>query len=64
MNQRVLKKQLGLKSTLVQRDYFSCVNDEDRTDLEKTVGQYVELKKGDVVWILVYREPRRKVRKQ
>ena len=55
MNQRILKKQLGLKSTMKQRDYYSCRINEDRPELLKTIREMVEAEYGDIVWVITYK---------
>ena len=60
MNQAILKKQLGLKSTMKMRDYYSARVDEDRPDLRQEIQQYAEVHTGDIVCILTFEPPKKK----
>lgn len=60
MNQTILKKQLGLKSTMKLRDYLSVRIDEDRPDLLKEIKSHCEAKFGDIVYIITFEPPKKK----
>ena len=56
MNQQILKKQLGLKSTIKLRDYYSARFDEDRPDfLKEKLEEFIDAEKGDIIWILSFK---------
>ena len=57
MNQRTLIKQLGLKSTMRIRDYFSCRIDEDRPDLLEEIQGHCDAKIGDIFYVITFHKP-------
>ena len=63
MNQRILIKQLGFKSTMKLRDYTAFRMDEDRDDLSVFKG-YLDIKTGDIVAIITLESPKLKRNKK
>lgn len=59
MNQRILIKQLGFKSTMKLRDYHALRMDEDSDDL-KTLKEYLEVERGDIIAIISLEPPKLK----
>lgn len=64
MNQRILKKQIGVKSTMKIRDYYSARIDEDRPEFLKDMKKYVEAKTGDQIFIISFEPPKLKRKKE
>ena len=54
MNQRILKKQLGIKSTMKLRDYYGARVDEDRKDDFFQLNDFCDVRLGDFVFIISF----------
>lgn len=64
MNERILKKQLGVRQTHKVHDYHAQVIHEDEPDLYNFLKGYLDVKVGDMIWMIVLRETRTKAQRE